>query len=129
MVNTTTGQRLASPTASRPELPGRTRSRAAAASSLQLQVKRPFRSTTAQDQTSSRRICALPRHLVSGNQLEQQPRDRGRAVVRVVPVARAGAEVVPAAVVDVVAVAEGGVVLGAAGARANATILASAVGY
>src|SRR5258705_7290865 len=101
MVNTTTAQRMPSPTTSAPERPGRTRSRAAAASSLQLQVKRPFRSTTAQDQTSSRRICALPRHLVSGNQLEQQP--RGRAVVRVglvVLVARAGAEVVPAAVVD-----------------------------
>src|SRR5258705_9873226 len=121
MVNTTTGQCSASPTASRRVRLGRTRLRVAAASSLQLQVKRPFRSTTAQDQTSSPRICALPRHLVSGNQLEQQPRDRGRAVVRVglvVLVARAGAEGVPAAVVDVVAGAGGGVVLGAAGERA-----------
>src|SRR5258705_9208364 len=128
MVNTTTAQRMPSPTTSAPERPGRTRSRAAAASSLQLQVKRPFRSTTAQDQTSSPRICALQRHLVSANQLEQQPRDRGRAVVRVglvVLVARAAAEVVPAVVVDVVAVAEGWVVLGAAGARANGTILPS----
>src|SRR5258708_38354798 len=107
MVNTTTGQGSASPTASWPERLGRTRLRAVAASFRQspIRLTRPFRSTTVRDQTSSRRICVLPRHLVSGNPLEQRLRDRGRAGVRgalvdlVVLGAPAAAEVVPGAVV------------------------------
>src|SRR5437899_3679851 len=111
MVNTTTGRCLVRQTAFRPERWGRTRLRAAAAffSHLRIRPTLRFRSTTARDRTSSRRICASLRPLGSANPLEERPRDRGRAVVRavlVVPadrVVRAVAAVVPpAVVVDVV---------------------------
>src|SRR2546425_9692212 len=84
---------------------GRTRSWVAAAlfHHLPIRLTRRFRSTIARDQTSSRRICASPRHLVLGNQPEDRSRDR--AVVKVVqagPVEWAAAGVVPAVAVDAV---------------------------
>src|SRR6266700_397219 len=107
MVNTTTGRCSGSPTASRQVRLGRTRLRAAAALSRHLPIRltRRFRSTTARDRTSSRRICASPRHLVLGNQPEDRSRDRDRAEARVVqagPVEWAAAGVVPAVAVDAV---------------------------
>src|SRR4030088_1826187 len=115
MVNTTTGQCLASLTASRRVLLGRTRLRVAAASFRRLLIRRTrrFRSTTARGRTSSRRICASRRHLVSESRLEQRPRDRGKAVVRAALADQAGrVELAAAAVVDaVVLVADQVVVL------------------
>src|ERR1700716_2093509 len=125
MVNTTTGQCLASLTASRRVLLGRTRLRVAAASFRRLLIRRTrrFRSTTARDRTSSRRICASRRHLVSESRLEQRPRDRGKAVVRAAQAGRVELAAAAVAVVDaVVLVADQVVVLEAVGARANGTI-------
>src|SRR3982074_2167308 len=128
MVNTTTGQCLASLTASRRVLLGRTRLRVAACSFRRLLIRRTrrFRSTTARDRTSSRRICASRRHLVSESRLEQRPRDRGKAVARAALADQAGRVELAAAavaVVDaVVLVADQVVVLEAVGARANGTI-------
>src|SRR3982074_3210161 len=128
MGNTTTGQCLASLTASRRALLARTRLRVAAASFRRLLIRRTrrFRSTTARDRTSSRRICASRRHLVSESRLEPRPRDGGKAVVRAALAAQAGRVELAAAavaVVDaVVLVADQVVVLEAVGARANGTI-------
>src|SRR5258708_14861501 len=100
MASTPTGRCLARLMASRRERPEPTRLRAAAALFRRLRIRliRQFRSTTAPDRISSRRIYASRRRLALGNQPERRPRGRvetkAASVVPVVPVGWAAVAVV-----------------------------------
>src|ERR1700761_528746 len=106
---------------------GPTRSRAVAVLFRRLQVRptHPFRSTTALDRISSRRIYASPRRLGLGNRPERWPRDRAEtkaaSVVLAGLVEWAAAAVAGAADVVVRAAVDQEVDLAAAPVRANAT--------